>query len=111
MEGGRIDTAHHETKAHKALDETVQFSEAVQRAVDLTNAEETLIVVTSDHAHTMSLAGYAERGNDIFGMAGVGTDDIPYTTLSYANGPGYKEPSNKKRYDLRKDETSKYSAF
>jgi alkaline phosphatase len=29
------------------------------------------------------------RGNDIFGIAGTGTDNIPYMTLSYANGMGY----------------------
>lgn len=29
------------------------------------------------------------RGNDIFGYAGTGSDDLPYFSLSYANGPGY----------------------
>ncbi|KAG5886731.1 hypothetical protein JTB14_027153 [Gonioctena quinquepunctata] len=90
VEGGRIDTAHHETFAHKALDETAEFSKAVQRAVEMTNAEETLIVVTSDHAHTMSYAGYAGRGSDVFGYAGHASDSHLYTILNYANGPGYK---------------------
>lgn len=89
VEGGRIDHAHHATLAQKSLDETAQFSEAIQKAMQLTNKRDTLIVVTSDHSHTMSFSGYAQRGNDIFGTAGNGRDDIPYATLSYANGPGY----------------------
>jgi alkaline phosphatase len=57
----------HDTKAHLALDETVEFAKAVQAAVDLTDEEDTLIVVTADHAHTLSINGYPVRGNNIFG--------------------------------------------
>ncbi|GLH12243.1 Membrane-bound alkaline phosphatase [Gryllus bimaculatus] len=64
--GGRIDQGHHETWAHKALDETVQMAEAVRAAAELTDEQDTLIVVTADHAHTMSINGYPDRGNDIF---------------------------------------------
>jgi alkaline phosphatase len=59
--------AHHDTKAQISLDETVEFAKAIQAAVDLTNEEDTLIVVTSDHSHTLTLSGYAARGNPIFG--------------------------------------------
>lgn len=69
VEGGRIDHAHHGNLARKALEETVQFSDAVQAAVNMTNERDTLIVVTSDHSHTMSIAGYSKRGNDILGLA------------------------------------------
>lgn len=58
VEGGRIDQAHHDTKAHKALDETIEFAKAIAAAVSKTNAEETLIVVSADHGHTMTYAGY-----------------------------------------------------
>lgn len=90
VEGGKIDLAHHETKARKSLDETVQLSEAVQLATQHTSADDTLILVTADHAHTMSLAGYSKRGHDILGVSGSSKDKgkSPYTTLSYANGPG-----------------------
>ncbi|XP_057666738.1 uncharacterized protein LOC130900250 [Diorhabda carinulata] len=98
VEGGKIDKAHHETTPHKALDETAEFAKAVQKAVELTNERDTLIVVTADHAHTMSYAGYAKRGSDVFGYGGVANDDDLYTILSYANGPGYKPTKkNKKR--------------
>lgn len=92
VEGGRIDHAHHETKAKKALDETVQFSEAVQRAYELTDPSDTLIVVSADHGHTMTINGYPKIGNSI---TGIGTDvsdvdHMKYMTLSYANGPAFK---------------------
>lgn len=59
IEGARIDMAHHENWAHIALDETKEFAKAVQVARDLTNDNDTLIVVTSDHSHTMSINGYS----------------------------------------------------
>lgn len=61
VEGGRIDHAHHSTEAKYAIDETIEFSKAIQRAVESVDLEHTLIVVTSDHSHTMSYAGYAVR--------------------------------------------------
>jgi alkaline phosphatase len=105
VEGARIDMGHHGAMVHLALDETVEFSKAVERAVNLTSEEDTLIVVTSDHAHTMSLGGYPERGNDIFGIAGEASDGLPFATINYANGPGYEPPeSDGNRHDISKDD-------
>ena len=60
----------------------------------MTDINETLILVTSDHAHVMSIAGYPVRGNPILGIADVSdVDGLPYSTLSYANGPGYRHPT------------------
>ena len=59
VEAGRIDTAHHSNKAQLALDETAEMAKAVALARTLTNMEDTLIVVTADHSHTMSISGYA----------------------------------------------------
>nr|XP_971418.1 PREDICTED: membrane-bound alkaline phosphatase [Tribolium castaneum] len=105
VEGARIDMGHHNAQARMALDETIEFSKAVQAAVDLTDESETLIVVTSDHAHTMSYSGYAHRGNDVLGIAGNADDTLPYTILNYANGPGYKA-SQGQRYDVSNDDMS-----
>lgn len=93
VEGGRIDHAHHATQAKKALDETVQFSEAIKIAFKMTNSKDTLIVVSADHGHTMTINGYPDLDNSI---TGIGTDlsnvdDLPYMTLSYANGPAFNE--------------------
>lgn len=95
VEGGRIDHAHHAWNAYRALVDAIAFSDAVAVAVDKTDPEETLIVVTADHSHTLTIAGYSARGNPILGYA-AGEDGKPltdiagvaYTTLSYANGPG-----------------------
>ena len=58
---------HHIGRAKIALDETVQFDLAIEAAVAMTNRSDTLIIVTADHAHTMTINGYPPRGNDIFG--------------------------------------------
>ncbi|TDG44124.1 hypothetical protein AWZ03_009455 [Drosophila navojoa] len=91
VEGGRIDHGHHNTLALRAIDETAEFDKAVHWARTHSSVDDTLIVVTSDHSHTMSLAGYSSRKNDIFGIndGQLAADDLPYATLSYANGPGY----------------------
>ncbi|KAH8271213.1 hypothetical protein KR018_001446, partial [Drosophila ironensis] len=108
VEGGRIDHGHHDTLALRAIDETAEFGKAVGLARSLTSLDDTLIVVSSDHSHTMSLAGYSSRKNDIFGIndGQLAADDLPYATLSYANGPGYdsnysREKGAVKRKNLR----------
>ncbi|MBJ6982704.1 alkaline phosphatase [Luteimonas sp. MC1572] len=110
VESGRIDHANHEGNAYRALDETVAMSRAVQAAVDMTSADDTLIVVTADHSHVLNFAGYPRRGNPILGKVHEKGDGpaldalgLPYTTLSYANGPGYPgasatQPEGPKRH-------------
>jgi len=104
VEGGRIDHGHHAGQAGFALEEAVEFARAVQYAIDNTDPAETLIMVTADHSHVFTIAGYPKRGNDILGLVvppkGTGEDGgdgvspllagdgKPYTTLGYANGPG-----------------------
>lgn len=102
VEGGRIDHAHHAGNAYRALTDTRQLATAVQAAMDNTNPEDTLIIVTADHSHVFTIGGYPQRGNPILGLTqGVGATSpdldklgLPYTTLNYANGPGYTGASN-----------------
>lgn len=61
VEGGRIDMAHHATQARRALVDTQEFANTVEMARKLTSEEDTLIVVTSDHSHTMTINGYPVR--------------------------------------------------
>lgn len=101
VEGGRIDHAHHAGNAQRALRDTIEMAKAVKKAVEMTDPNETLIIVTADHSHVFTIAGYPHRGNDILGLAkavpsvdGQQTapskagDGMPYTTLGYQNGPG-----------------------
>jgi len=88
VESGKIDLAHHGNWAKLALRELYELDEAVKVALRLLNMEETLIIVTADHSHSFTLNGYPERGNNILGFANKASQ-IPYETLSYANGPGF----------------------
>ncbi|KAG5666966.1 hypothetical protein PVAND_014970 [Polypedilum vanderplanki] len=103
VEGGRIDHGHHETMAQYAVDETIQFHRAIEAALELVDIEETIVIVTADHSHVFTYAGYPHRGNNIFGLSPSGTQDgMPFFTLSYANGPGfYEHRQNGARVDPR----------
>lgn len=98
VESGRIDHGHHAGSAYNALTDTIEFSNAVKAAVDSTNPDETLILVTADHSHVFTIAGYPKRGNPILGkVVNVGetepalaSDDLPYTTVGYTNGRGFR---------------------
>ncbi|XP_062559247.1 alkaline phosphatase 4-like [Armigeres subalbatus] len=89
VEGGRIDHGHHQNHAHLALREVVELDRAVERALGMVNLDDTLIMITADHSHSMTFNGYPDRGNDILGFASR-PDKEPYETISYANGPGFK---------------------
>jgi alkaline phosphatase len=108
VEGGRIDHGHHEGNAFRALTDAIAFSDAVRTAVSKVNLEETLIVVTADHSHTLTMVGYPMRGNNILGLVrevddnGLAEDKptgdknkLPYTTLNYANGMGATNEARK----------------
>ncbi|WP_462156740.1 alkaline phosphatase [Pseudoalteromonas sp. GB56] len=99
VEAGRIDHGHHAGNAYNALHDTVAFADAVQAAIDNTSSEDTLIIVTADHSHVFTIAGYPKRGNPILGkVVAVGSetptlaaDGMPYTTVGYTNGNGFKD--------------------
>lgn len=95
VEGGRIDHAHHEGNAFRALTDMVAFDDAIRATLEKISLDDTLVVVTADHSHVFTIAGYPKRNNPILGLArGVddelllGDDNKPYTTLGYQNGPG-----------------------
>ncbi len=108
VESGRIDHAHHAGSAYNALTDTIAFSQAIEAAVNQTNAEDTLIIVTADHGHVFTIAGYPKRGNPILGkVVGVGaespslaSDGMPYTTLGYTNGRGFRNLGDETNADV-----------
>ncbi|CCK75177.1 probable alkaline phosphatase family protein [Oleispira antarctica RB-8] len=101
IEAGRIDHGHHDGTAYKALTETQELHETVAWLLTQVDTKETLIIVTADHSHTLTLAGYATRGNPILGdvvsndakgypkrKASLDLTGQPYTSLGYRDGPG-----------------------
>jgi len=110
VESGRIDHAHHSTNSYRSLTETIEFANAIQTAVESVDLSETLIIVTADHSHVFTIAGYPTRGNPILGKV-IGNDEtgepapdfsrdangLVYATVSYANGPG---PSDRPDLEL-----------
>ena len=100
VEGGRIDHGHHDGKPGYAMLETQEFARAIQAAVDIVDLDNTLVMVTADHSHVMTIAGYPTRGNPILGHIvsndsqgeprdepSLDIDGNPYPTLAYINGP------------------------
>ena len=69
VEEGHIDYAHHDTKANKAMSNTAALDDTIEQFMTLMGdeMEDTLIVVTADHGHTMSFGGVASRGSNIMG--------------------------------------------
>ena len=105
VEAGRIDHAHHAGNAYRALTDAIALSDAVKAAQAATDPRDTLIIVTADHSHTFTIAGYPERGNPILGKTRAGgelltdTMGLPYTTLGYANGPGFTGGKTRREFN------------
>jgi len=104
VEAGRVDHAHHDTNAFRALTDMQALNEAVKVARKKSGSD-TLILVTADHSHVFTMAGYPVRGNPILGLVrnpdpekggaaegyAKAKDGNPYTTLGYHNGPNIRE--------------------
>lgn len=78
--------------------------------------DETLVIVTADHSHTLSINGYQKKGSNILGIARESKiDNIPYTTLSYATGgpAGFQmevgENGKIHRKDPSREDTTSYT--
>jgi alkaline phosphatase len=103
VEGGKIDHALHDSNAKRALVDTIAFDDAIKAVLDKMQVldpglKNTLIVVTADHDHTITMNGYPKRGNPILDIVRNYSDGLPardadgktYTTLVFGNGPNRK---------------------
>lgn len=93
VEGGRIDHALHASNAQRALGDGIAFDDAIALALDKMEAidpglENTLVVVTADHDHTLVLNGYAQRT----GPTTAGHPGVLGVVKSYVNGPSQGQP-------------------
>ncbi|QYF91587.1 alkaline phosphatase [Massilia sp. PAMC28688] len=100
VEGGKIDHALHDSNASRALSETIAFDDAIKAVIERMKVldpglRNTLIVITADHDHAISMNGYGKRGNPILDIVRNYTDGQPardadgktFTTLVFGNGP------------------------
>lgn len=128
IEGGRIDHALHETTAKKALHDAVAFDKALAEVlaeVKKTDPklENTTLVVTADHDHTLVLNGYAKRtGKTTDTEAGVlglvndyaekgkvpvlDADGMPYSIIGFGNGENRADGNRKTFAALTETATS-----
>lgn len=102
IEAGRVDHANHDGNLHRVVTDGVAFADAIAMADELTDDNDTLIIVTADHEHAIAFNGYCGRGTPITGLcydidpAGVkhtgepllADDGKPYTVAGYLNGTG-----------------------
>ena len=65
IEARPIDHGHHGNKAWEALEEALQLDQAVTAALELVNTDETLIIVTADNSHAMTLNSYCFKGKEL----------------------------------------------
>ena len=98
VEGGRVDHGHHAGNAARALEDAVALDDAIAAALGMVNLRDTLLLVTADHSHTLTISGYPQRGNpilgvvrDVDGKVTKAKDGKAFTTLGYANGSGAVE--------------------
>jgi alkaline phosphatase len=104
IEAGRIDHAHHAGNAFRALYDTVELSQTIDKVLELIDSDNTLLIVTADHSHSLTIGGYATRGNPILGTVvandahghardsvRLAADEMPFTTLGYRDGLGFAE--------------------
>jgi alkaline phosphatase len=76
VEGGRIDHAHHEGNALRALTDAQELDRAIGAAVKAVDLRDTLIIVSADHSHVFNIAGYPLRP----------LKELPYPVSSHPAG-------------------------
>lgn len=81
VEGGRIDHAHHEGNALRALTDTQELDRAIGEAVRAVDLRDTLIIVSADHSHVFNIAGYPLRPLNEMPYP-VGSFDAGYQSLA-----------------------------
>ena len=97
VEGGRIDHGSHANNAYRTLTDAVAFEEAIKATLARVNLKDTLVIVTADHSHTLTINGYPDRDTPILGLVkergktALDLNGKPYTILSFTNGPGAKD--------------------
>ncbi|GMR48522.1 hypothetical protein PMAYCL1PPCAC_18717, partial [Pristionchus mayeri] len=89
IEGGHIDLAEHENKMNLATEELAEFSHTIETIRGMVG-DDTLIVVTADHGHALTLPGYVHKQNSILAAEvetdGMDADGLPIPNILFAAG-------------------------
>ena len=102
IEAGRVDHANHAGNFARTAADGMIWTEAVALVDEMTDDEDTLIIVTADHEHAITFNGYCGRGTPIQGLCyeiaktgekhsdelALADDGKPYSVITYANGSG-----------------------
>ena len=97
-----MDHGHHAGKLNYVLRQTQQFNKLIQNIIQKVNLQETLLIITADHAHSLGVNGYCGRGSKVNGICyrinpkeskhqskpNLGLDGKPFSVVNYLNGPG-----------------------
>jgi alkaline phosphatase len=75
VEGGRIDHAHHAGNAYRALHDAEALDQAIGAVLGEVDLSETLVLVTADHSHVFTMAGYPLRPVEELGYPLVSAPD------------------------------------
>ena len=108
VEAAHVDKAHHDNWAKKAVEEVLELEAAVSVALNMTDSS-SLLLVTADHSHSLTISGYPRRHVDVLGYDGwpdsqQRADDPQqsyYPTLMYSTGPGRRHG----HYDVSMDDS------
>lgn len=97
IESGRIDHAAHRNLGEKMFAEVIELDRSIKTADDMTNDNDTLIVLTADHeTGGLSLNGYSSSPNIKLDEFVHGVSDYENAYVSWGTGPGGK---NKKQIE------------
>jgi alkaline phosphatase len=97
VEGGRIDHGSHANNAYRTLTDAVAMNDALKAVLAKVSLDDTLVIVTADHSHTLTISGYPDRDANILGLVkekgkvALDLNGKPYTIIGYVNGPGAKD--------------------
>jgi alkaline phosphatase len=92
VEGASIDKAEHSLDWQRAAFDTIEFDQALGVAKRwAANRDDTLIVVTADHNHAMSIAGTNDTARGVGRQANGVYADAGFPNYVDANGDGFPD--------------------